>query len=225
MDARYCSQCGEKLENNSNFCTSCGFKVSENENETKFCHNCGKKIDANAEICPKCGVRLENPLINTASDVLDRGKVEVSSFFDGLNRFIHSKNFIILVLAFVLLCLIVASPSIIKFITPYKEVDSSYIANPVAHEKVKFTGEYIGTTDWNLPYFFYYSSYDYDVIRVGDQYLFLQGNPSSHDLAGYEGHTVYLEGEFANTEKSTEPTQIGDVVGGWFSAHKIKVID
>lgn len=221
MEYKFCSECGEKLDKDSNFCPSCGFKLIEEEKKTKFCHNCGEKIDFKAEICPKCGVRVENPLINSANKVINKSKKEANTFFSEMNKFIHSKIFLILVLVVVLICILAITPNIIDFLTPYKEVDSSYIANPTPGEKVKFTGEYIGTTTWNKG--LYYFVPENDVVRVGDQYIIIQGTSTSHHLTGFEGHDIYLEGKFPGGGKSKEPTNVGDIYGYWFSADKIEI--
>lgn len=39
-DAKYCSQCGEKLSS-SKYCSSCG---EENDSNAKYCSNCGKRL-------------------------------------------------------------------------------------------------------------------------------------------------------------------------------------
>ena len=122
--------------------------------------------------------------------------------------------------------LLVLSPQIIEFLTPYKEVGSDYFSNPVPGEKVKFTGEYIGTTSNNVGFLYYnIYSYEYDIVKIGGYYIFIQGSPDVHKLYNYKGHTVYIEGRFASTEKSTEPTENGDISGYWFGADKIEIID
>jgi uncharacterized membrane protein YvbJ len=82
----------KQVKKDSVFCPKCGFKLKDKEKKTKFCSHCGEKIDANAEICPKCGVRLINPLTNSASDVLNKGKTKADDFS---KRYLTAKNFII----------------------------------------------------------------------------------------------------------------------------------
>ncbi|MDR0911056.1 MAG: M48 family metalloprotease [Methanobrevibacter sp.] len=83
---KFCTNCGEKINQNAEICPKCGVRIGNNLNtatksnpipittenndninqfdqisvNTKYCSNCGKVIDKNAEICPKCGVRIEN---------------------------------------------------------------------------------------------------------------------------------------------------------------------
>ena len=223
MDNRYCPECGNRLEKDSVFCPKCGFKLKDKEKKTKFCSHCGEKIDANAEICPKCGIRLINPLTNSASDVLNKGKTKADDFS---KRYLTAKNFIIVILIIIIITLLVSAPSIIDYLTPYKLVDDSYIANPVPGEKVQFDGEYIGTTSWGGGYFLYYSYItDNDIVKVGDQYVLIQGDYLEHDLYGNEGKMVHLEGRFAGTDASKEPFGDEYIYGHWFGASTIEIID
>ena len=218
MDFNYCPECGNRLERDAVFCDKCGFKIRQN-NKTKFCSACGEKIDFNAEICPKCGVRLLNPFANSARDTLVKSKSKAESFSA---KYITLKNILIVVLILIIIALVFSAPSIIDALTPYNEVDSSYIANPVAGEKVQFDGEYIGTTSWGGAFFPVTNN---DVVKVDDQYVIIQGDYLLHDLYGYDGKTVHLEGRFAPTEKSKEP--VGDmyVYGYWFGADSIEIVE
>lgn len=55
----YCSNCGKKLYENSNFCGNCGTKNQTNKTN-KFLKNskcllCGEHLENNITICPTCG--------------------------------------------------------------------------------------------------------------------------------------------------------------------------
>lgn len=221
MDVNYCSECGNKIGRNSNFCDKCGFKINE-ESKTKFCSNCGEKIDFNAEICPHCGVRIMIPIASSANEALNRGVKKADDF---LTKYVTARNVLIVFLVIIVLALIVLSPAIIDALTPYKQIDSSYIANPVPGEKVQFDGEYIGHTGWGGGiYYFYVPITDNDVVKVGDQYVIIQGDYLSHDLYGHEGSKVHLEGRFAQTGKSKEPVGDEYIYGYWFGADTIELI-
>jgi hypothetical protein len=62
--AKYCENCGAKLEETANFCASCGEKVKiepekqETGNEDAafvYCPNCGKQVSKEFEFCTECG--------------------------------------------------------------------------------------------------------------------------------------------------------------------------
>jgi membrane protease subunit (stomatin/prohibitin family) len=53
--AKYCSECGAKMDVKAKFCQECGAKqVSENS-----CPNCGAKVNPNAKFCNECGSKLK----------------------------------------------------------------------------------------------------------------------------------------------------------------------
>ena len=222
MDINYCDECGTKLEKNAVFCPGCGKKVKKEENKTKFCSNCGEKISFNAEICPKCGVRLLNPLSNSAKDAVDKGLTKADSF---MKKYVTARNILIVVLIVIIISLIMAAPSIIDALTPYKQVDSSYIANPVPGEKVQFDGVYYGSTSWGGGFYFFYSPItNNDIVKVGNEYVIIQGDYLGHDLYGHEGETVHLEGRFAQGGKSKEPVNNDYIYGHWFGADTIELV-
>lgn len=225
-DLNVCPQCGEKLKKNSLFCPSCGFKLKKEDIETKYCENCGEKINKNAEICPHCGVRLMNPLANSAGDALNSLQKKAGDGLISASKYFTLKNVTIVVMVLIIIGLVVYAPAIIDYLTPYKEVDSSYIANPVAHEKVKFTGEYVGTTSWGSGLFYlYYPMTNNDVLKVGDQYVILQGDYLTHNLYGNEGKKVYVEGRFASAGLSSQKMGDGYIEGRWFGATTIELIN
>lgn len=49
-----CASCGAEVNANAKFCSECGAKVEKN----KFCSNCGKQVKANAKFCTECGNKL-----------------------------------------------------------------------------------------------------------------------------------------------------------------------
>ena len=114
--------------------------MKEVEIKTKFCSNCGEKITYNAEICPKCGVRLLNSIANSTRDAVNKSLSKADNFS---KKYFTAKNILIVFLIIVILFLIMSAPGIIEKLTSYKEVGSSYVANPVAGEKVQFDGEYV----------------------------------------------------------------------------------
>ena len=224
MENNYCTECGNKLGDDSIFCPECGFKIRENEKKTKFCSQCGEKIDAKAEICPNCGVRLMNPFSNSAGNALNKSKTRTNEFF---KKYVTLTNIIIIVLVIIIIGLLMAAPDMIEQATPYKEVDSSYISNPVPGEKVQFDAIYVGTTSWDTGgYLFYYNTItNNDIVKVGDEYVIIQGDCLSHDLYGNEGKKIHLEGRFAGSDKSKEPTDSGYIYGRWFGADKIEIVN
>lgn len=224
MDINYCPECGSKLDKDAVFCSKCGFKVKEDEIETKFCFNCGEKISVHAEICPKCGVRLMNPIANTASDALNKSQKKIGDSINSFSKYVTLQNLTIVILIIIIIALILSAPSIIEKATPYKEVGSSYIANPTPYEKVQFDAEYIGTTNWNGGLYFSYITNN-DILKMDDEYIILQGEYTAHDLAGNEGKMVHLEGRFASSGVSTERMADGNIEGHWFGADKIEVLE
>ena len=225
-DLNACPECGTRLKKDSIFCPGCGYKLKEADSKTKFCENCGEKINQKAEICPHCGVRLMNPIANSATDALNSIQNNVDKGISSISRYATLRNFTIVVLVLIIIALLVYAPAIIDYFTPYKEVDSSYIANPVAYEKVKFTAEYVGTTSWGSGlYYFYTPMTNNDVLKVGDQYVILQGDYLGHGLYGNEGKEVYLEGRFASSGVSSEKMSNGYIDGHWFGADTIEVLN
>jgi len=53
---KYCSNCGNQINDEAYECPNCGTILSKSPG-TKYCSNCGNQIDKMAEICPDCGVR------------------------------------------------------------------------------------------------------------------------------------------------------------------------
>jgi len=50
-DAKFCRNCGNKMQNNTVKCSKCGSEVPA---DSKFCHECGQQLKGNKS-CPKCG--------------------------------------------------------------------------------------------------------------------------------------------------------------------------
>lgn len=50
-----CLNCGEELEESSNFCTNCGYKIAINK-----CPKCENPLEGNELFCTNCGYKLYN---------------------------------------------------------------------------------------------------------------------------------------------------------------------
>ncbi len=155
--------------------------------------------------CPKCCKKTEGKTCPNC-----KSKVK-SEFPIGL-------IFIVIILAIILLSCI--------FISPYKQIDTTYVLNPTIGEKVQFDGEYIGITSWgsNDDILYYMPPPNYDIIKYGEQYIFLTGDYNSHNLIGNEGRTVHIEGEFEDSIMTSQPIKNGTVDGYFFNADKIELI-
>ena len=210
----YCPECGNKIPSNSNFCENCGEKIVDEEN-IKFCKYCGEKINANAEICPECGVRLINSVHSST-------KKTVNSLSDSFSRFFKSKYFIILILVVIILLLAISAPKIIDSLTPYKDVDSSYISNPTPYEKVRFTGEYVGETNTKMVGWYSFTT-TYDVVKVDNQYVFIRENDLGMNLN--KGDMVQLEGKFSDGGKVTKEFNNNPTEAYWFAPDNYKIVN
>lgn len=49
-----CPKCGAEINSNAKFCSECGEKLPQN----KFCTECGAKVSSSAKFCPECGKKL-----------------------------------------------------------------------------------------------------------------------------------------------------------------------
>ena len=108
-------------------------------------------------------------------------------------------------------------------VAPYKEVDSSYIANHIANEKVQFDGKYINTSS---EFFSIIGSDSVYIFKVGDEYVFVLGSYSALD--NNEGKSVHLVGKFPEgREGELSKQELNDKVinGYWFKADNINIID
>ncbi len=69
---KYCSMCGNQLNDNAKFCIACGSKVQEEMADEKMtvqnqkinkelvrCSNCGNVLGANMTVCPVCGAKCD----------------------------------------------------------------------------------------------------------------------------------------------------------------------
>lgn len=211
----HCPECGSKISSNSNFCEECGKKIEADADNSKFCKYCGKKINANAEICPECGMRLEG-------SIRSNSKKAVNSLSFNISNFLKSKYFIILILIIIILLLVISAPKIIDSLTPYKDVDSSYITNPVPFEKVRFTGEYVGETTTYMVVGYSFSESHYDVVKVDDQYVFIREN--NLDMNLNKGDIVQLEGKFSDGGKVSKELDHKQISGYWFAPHDYKIV-
>jgi len=50
-----CSRCGKSMPSEAKFCPDCGLKVEVSE---KICSNCGESTSGMAKFCPSCGTSL-----------------------------------------------------------------------------------------------------------------------------------------------------------------------
>ena len=210
----YCPECGSKISSNSNFCEKCGEKIAADADNIKFCKYCGEKINANAEICPECGMRLE-------SSIRSNSKKIVNSLSFTISNFLKSKYFKILILIIIILLLAISTPKIIDSLTPYKDVDSSYITNPIPFEKVRFTGEYVGETNTYMVGWYSFAE-TYDVVKVDDQYVFIRENKLDMNLN--KGDIVQLEGKFSDGGKVSKEFNHKPVSAYWFAPDDYKII-
>jgi len=54
-NAKYCSECGAKINATAKFCPECGAK---NTTDKMICPSCGKEVSSSAKFCPECGEKL-----------------------------------------------------------------------------------------------------------------------------------------------------------------------
>ena len=54
--AKFCPECGNKMEQEKAKCPECGAEVAKN---AKFCPECGKKLVQEDAVCPKCGAKVK----------------------------------------------------------------------------------------------------------------------------------------------------------------------
>lgn len=130
-----------------------------------------------------------------------------------------------LAISFIILILIIILFAALSFsqLTP---VDAHYVVSPDVGEKVQFDAEYVGITSWGDDDVLYYMPpTNYDVVKVGWEYVFLCDDWSCHDLYGHNVTKVHLEGEFIDSEPSQQPLDDKVVVGHFFNASNIEVID
>lgn len=174
-----------------------------------YCEKCGAKIDKNTKFCPECGTKI-NTITNQTKNTH--------------NTIFTAKNIVIVFLVIIILGIIMVAPTIMEYMAPYTEVDSSYIANHVADEKVQFDGEYIGTLSTD---FYSRIGPDFDYIfKVGDEYVFVHGSYSI--LSGNEGKTFHLEGKFPDGPQGEKSNQLMDgerISGYWFKEDYIEIAE
>lgn len=53
----FCTECGNKVEDEARFCPECGAVLGEDtaEEDSGFCISCGQPLDADSGFCPHCG--------------------------------------------------------------------------------------------------------------------------------------------------------------------------
>ncbi|MEE0902618.1 MAG: hypothetical protein UIB31_08815 [Methanobrevibacter sp.] len=155
--------------------------------------------------CPKCGKKTDGKTCPNCKSKLKP-------------KFPIGLVFIVLILVIILLACV--------FISPYKHIDSADMLNPTIGEKVQFDGEYLGITarGGSDDILYYMPPPIYDVVKYGEQYIFLTGDYNSHNLIGNEGRTVHIEGEFEDSIMTSQTIENGTVNGYFFNADKIELI-
>ena len=153
--------------------------------------------------------------------IRSNSKEAVNSVSFTISNFLKSKYFKILILIIIISLLAISAPKIIDSLTPYKDVDSSYIANPVPFEKVRFTGEYVGESDSSMVIWGYIEA-TYDVVKVDDQYVFIREN--NLDMNLNKGDIVQLEGKFSDGGKIGKELDHKQISGYWFAPYDYKIV-
>ena len=97
--AKYCPDCGSKIEDNFKFCPECGFnllkienpkeenvkeKANSQEEENNFkniliCENCGEENDPSNDVCSGCGIKLKNTKTTKKQELPKENKPGVNS--------------------------------------------------------------------------------------------------------------------------------------------------
>lgn len=83
----FCSNCGNKIENEDKFCSNCGTPIKENNSEKKReivfegtihkCPNCGEVLNSLVTNCPACGYELRSIKSSGAVAELSRKLEEI----------------------------------------------------------------------------------------------------------------------------------------------------
>ena len=86
---KYCSNCGEPLNDEAKFCTKCGTKVSdvilEPKNKVIYdgrihkCPNCGEIINSFVSECPSCGYEFRDTEANDSIMMLEKRINDIES--------------------------------------------------------------------------------------------------------------------------------------------------
>jgi len=71
-----CSDCGEKVDINSQFCSNCGAKFEKNK-----CPKCNSKINFNDLFCSNCGFKLKNKYSNLKIDFDSDDKLKNKEYY------------------------------------------------------------------------------------------------------------------------------------------------
>lgn len=163
----------------------------------KNCPRCGCRLDS-TKACPQCGFKRESsPILKIA-----------------------------LVLIVILAVALLLTSLAVKYgFSPYKPVDESFIVLPDCDVKVQLDGVYLGITSWAGDDILYYMPpTEYDVIRVGSQYVVLTDDYSFHDLCGNEGKRVHLEGTFEDSQPTEQPFNGTIINAHFFNPDKIEIV-
>lgn len=153
-----------------------------------------------------------------------------------------NRNHIIIIILVVIIAILGAL--VAMQLNGYTEVDGSTIKDIPSESKVAFTGTFVGSITQLSP-----SMPTWAVFKVGDEYVFIQGDMYGNEILKNckEGDTLRLEGEIHETSTQelragsfsgqelenlcdkTEPSSyfdmtLGHVEGRFFSLHKAEYV-
>lgn len=63
-----CSKCGFELSEDAKFCTECGTKV-EDKKDSIFCENCGSKMNKDSLFCSECGTKVGSATVEVKKEI------------------------------------------------------------------------------------------------------------------------------------------------------------
>lgn len=64
-----CLKCGTELNLDAKFCTECGTKVEEKIEEVIYCENCGNKMNKDSLFCSECGTKVGSAVTEKKKEV------------------------------------------------------------------------------------------------------------------------------------------------------------
>ena len=68
-----CAKCGAEIPQGSKFCLQCGEKVEANSNDTVVCPECGKTV-AKGKFCLECGHKFVTTCPNCGKEIPEGAK-------------------------------------------------------------------------------------------------------------------------------------------------------
>lgn len=95
----YCENCGNLMNNNSNFCSNCGVKANK---PARRCKSCGNEVREYDTVCEKCGQLIEkNSYENTSANNSDNSNSTYTQAYNSIynnpnsdNNFNQSKTYV-----------------------------------------------------------------------------------------------------------------------------------